>query len=196
MARTVFFSFHYQRDIFRVQQVKQHHVTKGNYTTAGYFDGSLEEKAKTDGIEVVKRLINSGLKGSSVLCVLIGNQTFARNWVYYEIFKSIEAGMGVFGIKIHRIKDLKVGADTAGSNPFDLSGYGLNNGLLCPMISYSDGWKNAPNLSPINKSAAPYLKNVDSPILNSLFKTYDWIDDDGFSNFEIWAEAAAKQAGK
>ncbi len=41
MARTVYFSFHYQRDIMRVQQVKNHYVTKENYTEAGYFDGSL-----------------------------------------------------------------------------------------------------------------------------------------------------------
>jgi hypothetical protein len=30
VARTVFFSFHYQRDIMRVQQVKNHYVTKGH----------------------------------------------------------------------------------------------------------------------------------------------------------------------
>jgi hypothetical protein len=31
MARTVYFAFHYQRDIMRAQVVKQHYVTKGNY---------------------------------------------------------------------------------------------------------------------------------------------------------------------
>src|SRR5258708_4137467 len=63
MARSVFFSFHYQRDIMRVQIVKRHYVTTGNYTAAGFFDGSLEEKAETEGDDVVKRLINDGPKG-------------------------------------------------------------------------------------------------------------------------------------
>lgn len=63
MPRSVFFSFHYQRDIMRVQVVKNHYVTKGNYTSAGFFDGSLEEKARKEGDHVVKRLIDNGLIG-------------------------------------------------------------------------------------------------------------------------------------
>src|SRR5476651_1447032 len=65
MTRSVFFSFHYQRDIMRVQQIKQHYVTKGSYTETGFFDGSLEEKAKKEGDAVVKNLIDKGLVGSS-----------------------------------------------------------------------------------------------------------------------------------
>jgi hypothetical protein len=65
-----------------------------------------------------------------------------------------------------------------------------------PMIQYKDGWKDAPYLSPITSSSATYLKNTDKPILSSLFKVYDWIDNDGYNNFEKWVEAAAKQAGR
>lgn len=202
MARSVFFSFHYQRDIMRVQVVKQHYTTKGNYTAAGYFDGSLEEKAKKDGDESVKRLINQGLQGSSVLCVLVGNETFSRKWVHYEIFKSIELGMGVFGIRIHQITDARrandpmKGKDPEGTSPFNVLGYGSKNNNLVPMVHYSDGWKNAPNLSPITHASAPYLAGKDKPILSSLFKVYDWTDNDGFNNFGSWVEAAAKQAGR
>jgi hypothetical protein len=197
MARTVFFSFHFQRDIFRVHQVKQHYVTKGSYKTAGYFDGSLEEKAKKDGDAAVKRLIDNGLIGCTVLCVLIGKETSTRHWVYYEIFKSIESGMGLFGIRIHQMKDPKLGVDAPGRSPFEFSGYGSTDGrLLQPMIKYTDGWKNAPYLQPVSRSAAPYLANTDKPVLSSLFKVYDWINDDGFNNFEKWAEAAAKEAGR
>ena len=102
-ARFVYFSFHYQRDIRRVQQVKNHWVAKGNYLAAGYFDGSLEEKAKKEGQRAVMTAINKGMIGSSVTCVLIGAQTEQREWVAYEIFRSIETGMGVFGIRIHRL---------------------------------------------------------------------------------------------
>src|SRR6266404_9414695 len=158
MARSVFFSFHYQRDIMRVQQVKQHYITKGTYTETGFFDGSLEEKAQKEGDQVVKRMIDNGLVGSSVLCVLIGKETFTRRWVHYEIFKAIEYGMGVFGIRINKLKDPKQGADPAGTSPFNCLGYGSRNGGLVPMIHYSSGWQNAPLLNPINISAASYLE--------------------------------------
>ena len=196
MPRSVFFSFHYDRDIMRVQQVKQHYVTKVTYTEAGFFDGSLEEKAKKEGDEAVKKLINNGLVGSSVLCVLIGMETYTRRWVDYEILKAVEYGMGVFGIRIHQLKDPKQGVDTAGSSPFQFLGYGTRDEKLIPMIQYQSGWKDAPYLSPISKTAAPYLKGTDKPVLSSLFSVYDWVDGDGYNNFGNWVEAAAKQAGR
>ncbi len=196
MARSVFFSFHYRRDIMRVQTVKQHHITKGNYTTAGFFDGSLEEKAQQEGDEVVRRMINDGLPGSTVLCVLIGFETFTRRWVDYEILKAVELGMGVLGIRIHQIADPQKGKDAPGFNPFEYLGYADNSGKLSPMIKYPDGWKAAPNLSPITKSTAPYLVGRINPVLNSIFSVYDWIDNNGYNNFEDWIEAAALQAGK
>ncbi len=196
MARKVFFSFHYQRDIFRVQQIKNHYVTKENYTEAGYFDGSLEEKAKKEGDEAVKKLINKGLVGSSVLCVLIGKETSTRRWVYYEILKSVELGMGVIGIKIHNLKDPKTGVDSPGASPFEYSGYVRRGGKLQPMIKYTEGWGNASYLSEINETSAPYLKGTDNPILSSIFNVYDWVKNDGYNNFGKWVETAAKQAGR
>jgi hypothetical protein len=197
MARSVFFSFHYQRDIFRVQQVKQHYITKGSYIENGFFDGSLEEKSKRDGDDAVKRMINEGLKGSSVLCVLIGAETANRRWVRYEIFKAIETGMGVFGILIHNLKDPKAGADVAGNNPFACMGYGLSaNGGLVPMTHFATGWKNAPFLGEIAASSAAYLKGEDKPMLSKLFPVYDWVQADGFNNFGKWVESAALQANR
>ena len=197
MARTVFFSFHYQRDIFRVQQVKNHHVTKGSYTMAGYFDGSLEEKAKKDGDDSVKRMINDGMKGSSVLCVLIGNETWTRRWVRYEIQKAVENGMGIFGIRIHQIKDQKTGADTAGGSPFYALGYGERGSNLQPMINWKEGgWKNAPMLGEISRKAAPYIPATGAFTLEDKFSIYDWVDGDGYNNFEAWVEKAARQAGR
>jgi len=197
VARTVFFSFHYQRDIFRVQQVKQHYVAKGNYTAAGYFDGSLEEKAKREGDQAVKGLIDRGLIGASVLCVLIGAETYSRRWVAYEILKAVELGMGVLGIRIHQLKDTRTGlADVAGTSPFELVGYGMKNGKRQPMIHYSDGWKDAPYLSPVNGDPAPYLVGKDKPVFSSLFDVHDWVNDDGYNRFDTWVEAVARQAGR
>jgi len=196
--RRVFFSVHYQRDIWRAQQVQKHWVTKDTQTAAGFFDGSLEEKAKKEGDEAVKRLINGGLDGCSVTCVLIGAETFTRRWVHYEIFKSIEEGMGVFGVQIHGLKNSEGKIDTAGTNPFACLGYGTRDtsDKMWPMVRYAEGWKDAPHNGGINESAAPYLRRKDKPMLDRLFQIYDWVDNDGYNNFANWAAAAAKQAGR
>jgi hypothetical protein len=196
MARSVFFSFHYQRDIMRVQQVKQHYVTKGSYTETGFFDGSLEEKAKKEGDAVVRNLIDKGLVGSSVLCVLIGSETYTRRWVDYEVLKAVANGMGVFGIRIHQLKDPNTGIDAAGGNPFDYLGYGTKDGKVAPMIKYASGWQAAPYQALIDPSAAPVLVGTGKPILGNILKVHDWVDNDGYNNFGKWVEAAAKQAGR
>ena len=88
MAKRVFFSFHYQDVIdFRANVVRNHWMTKPDRTSAGFFDASIWETAKKSGSIAVKRLINSGLEGTTGTCVLIGSQTYLRPWVRYEIPK-------------------------------------------------------------------------------------------------------------
>ena len=196
-TRRVFFSLHYQRDIWRAQHIKQHWVTKETRTAAGFFDGSLEEKAKKEGADEVKRLINRGLVGASVTCVLIGAETYSRRWVDYEILKSIEEGMGVFGVCIHGLKNRDGQRDKRGPNPFHYLGYGVRpDERLQPMVRYTSGWKNAPHNGVIPRSAAPYLQDRRNPVLDDIFSVYDWIEDDGFNNFNRWVAAAARQAGR
>ena len=103
MARCVFFSFHYA-DIWRVNVVRNSHVVDG-IAVAGFQDASLWEEAKKKGDAAVKRMIDQALVGTSVTCVLIGEKTSQRDYVDYEIEKSIERGNGLFGVRIHNIKD-------------------------------------------------------------------------------------------
>jgi hypothetical protein len=62
MSRRVFFSFHYQRDIFRANQVRKIWEFPGR-EPVGFWDGSLWEQTKLRGDAAIKRLIDSGLKG-------------------------------------------------------------------------------------------------------------------------------------
>src|SRR5271166_1292942 len=110
MARRVYFAFHYQDVIdFRANVVRNHWVTKEHRDAAGFFDASLWEDAKKHGSVAIKRLINSGLEGTSTTCVLIGSQTFHRPWVTYEIMKSFKRGNVILAIHINSIigKDKK-----------------------------------------------------------------------------------------
>ena len=105
MARRVFFSFHYDRDIFRVSQVRNSGVVTSKYQESGFIDHASWESLKKQGDEAIKRWINGQLDGASVTVVLIGAETYGRQWVGYEIQRSIEQGKGMLGIYINRLID-------------------------------------------------------------------------------------------
>lgn len=106
MARRVFFSFHYQNDIFRVNQIRNSHIVEGT-AAAGFHDASLWEEAKRKGDSAIKALIDEGLKNTSVTVVLIGSETANRKYVTYEIEQSIARGNGLLGIYIHQLKNIQ-----------------------------------------------------------------------------------------
>jgi len=117
--RNVYFSFHYERDIWRVNQVRNSGLLFGA-RSVGFADGSIWEEAKTKGKGALERLIDEGMEGTSVTVVLIGSQTAARPWVLHEIERSIERGNAVLGIRIHHLKDRRGKVDKAGGVPLPL----------------------------------------------------------------------------
>lgn len=123
--RNVFFSFHYQRDIWRANIVRNSGVVIGE-SAAGFRDASLWEEAKRKGDQAIKSLIDEGLKGTTVTVVLIGAETANRKYVNYEIEKSIERGNGLLGVRIHNIKDRNGNTDSLGVIPAKLSDGGYS----------------------------------------------------------------------
>jgi hypothetical protein len=120
MARKVFFSFHYERDIWRTNVVRNSGVVEGS-AAAGFYDASLWEEAEKKGDDAVKKLIDNGLIGTSVTVVLIGAETAHRKFVDYEISRSIARGNGLLGIRISGIKDQKGNTDIQGPAPSRLT---------------------------------------------------------------------------
>ena len=103
-GRRVFFSFHYNDDVWRASNARN----AGQFdarAAAGWRDASLWEEAKRRGPAAIRRLIDGGLDGTSVTAVLIGTHTAERQWVTYEIEKSIQRGNGLLGVRIHNLKD-------------------------------------------------------------------------------------------
>ncbi|WP_310571510.1 TIR domain-containing protein [Gemmatimonas sp.] len=123
MARHVFFSFHYQQDIFRVNQVRNSNVIVG-HAAAGFVDASLWERARNTSDAAVKKLINDGLVGTSVTVVLIGMHTAARRFVNYEIEQSIARGNGLVGVRIHHLFAPRQSTNLAGPVPAKLAAGG------------------------------------------------------------------------
>lgn len=106
MARRVFFSFHYNNDVYRVMTVRNSGVFRG-VEEAGFVDKADFESVKRQGNEAVHRWINKQLEGTSVTVVLIGSETLNRPFVQYEICKSLERGNGLIGVKISSIRDMR-----------------------------------------------------------------------------------------
>ena len=117
MARRVFFSFHYERDVWRAGQIRNSWVTQDR-EDAGFWDAAAWEEVKKKGKDAVEKWIDDQLKGTSVTVVLIGAETSERQYVGYEIKKSYSKGNGMLGIYIHNMKDSNSQTDTMGKNPF------------------------------------------------------------------------------
>jgi hypothetical protein len=109
--RRVFFSFHYERDNWRAEQIRELCM------------GSLfpnEKEPEQPGCEsTIAEWIGAQLKTADCTVVLIGSETSDRGWVKYEIAKSWNDGKGVLGIDVHALPDEYGQHCFAGQNPFD-----------------------------------------------------------------------------
>ena len=191
MAKRVFFSFHYQDVIdFRANVVRQHWMTKPDREEAGFFDASLWESAKRIGGVAVKRLVNDGLDGTTVTCVLVGSDTYARPWVRYELLKSFRKGNSQLSVHINSIKGRDQLTKPNGPNPLRYLGvtysHDAQTGTLWEMVNGQ--WVKYTEID----GSADFGTNVPAEYrgkgynLAQWYAEYDWIPNDGYNNFSTW----------
>lgn len=129
--RRVFFSFHYQEDIFRVNQIRNswRFGRENDRESAGFFDASLWESSQRKSEDSLKALIRNGLNNTSVTCVLAGAHTYARRWVRYEIAQSVVRGNGLFTVKLDGLVSggLLGFPSPGGPNPLDYIAIGARD---------------------------------------------------------------------
>lgn len=206
MARYTFFSFAYE-DVknFKVNIVRNSWLIGQNSDT--FIDGSIWEKEKSKGSTVIKELIETGLKRTSVTVVLIGDETTNRRWVKYEIVKSFEKGNGILAIHINRIKGKQQTICSRGLNPLDRLALQISEDgrkiWFFELINRK--WVEFSDLPEINNKKSNTLYFEDGWLSNDfgemfrfsdLFDTYCWVFDNGHKNFPSWVDKAAKQAGR
>jgi hypothetical protein len=122
MVRKVFYSFHFQRDAWRVSQVRGIGVVEENQAAK---DNDWES-IKKGGDVAIQRWIDGQLEGRSCTVLLIGPESAGRKWINYEIQKTWGDGKGIFGVYIHNLKDVAQNQAPKGVNPF--SNFTLHNG--------------------------------------------------------------------
>jgi hypothetical protein len=113
--RQIFYSFHFDNDVFRVQQIRNMGALEENKPVSA----NQWEEVKRGGDAAIKRWIDDNMKGRSCVVVLVGEETAKRKWVKYEIEKAWEDGKGVLGIYVHNIHCMVNGTCSKGPNPFE-----------------------------------------------------------------------------
>lgn len=196
-TRHVFHSFHYA-DVRRVNQIRmcdQFRTT--DPSTPRAIDRSLWESAKKTNPASLSRMIDRGLEGTSVTCVLAGYETWSREWVRYEIARSLSRGNGLLTVYINNCRCPTNGVAPRGPNPLDQ--IALGSDMRIYEWDSVIGWKLYARIPEKLTSWPKWLPQAAPGYLMQLSagaNAYDWIADEGVRNLIRWTDAAALAAGK
>jgi hypothetical protein len=157
MARKVFFSFHFDGDFWRTQQVRNMNVLEGQ----SVISSNAWEDVKRKGDAAVERWINDQMFGKSCVVVLVGAQTASRPWVHHEISKGWNDGKGVLGIRIDRLLGTDSRPSIAGPNPMG-------------KVTFENSTKTLENIAPLKIPAGFDSKSTYASIANNI---EGWIEE-------------------
>lgn len=116
MARVpVFYSFHFDNDVMRVQQIRQMGMIDGDEPVSK----NEWETVKRNGASAIEKWIDANMLYKRCVVVLIGTETHARPWVQHEIKKAWTDNRGLLGIHIHNLRCPNNGISAKGTSPFN-----------------------------------------------------------------------------
>ena len=210
--RRVFFSFRFA-DIMRVNNVRNawkitHPDSELNRS---FCDSSLWERRAIEGADSVKRLIREGVEHTSVVCVLIGSDTWSRPWVKYEIARTVIDKRGLLGIHLNNLNHHQSRAPhPLGKNPLDFMGVcKRSNGsyylyekkpVVVDTLTQTGEWQWVPYADYTQPVPLPlYLQapQVDWVMpLSAGTRVYDFVNAAGHKNIGAWVDLAARDSGR
>jgi hypothetical protein len=141
-------------------------------------------------------MIDKGLEGTTATVVVAGYETWSREWVRYEIARSLARGNGLVTVFIDGCECPNTGFNPRGPNPLSFMAVGWNN-----RIYEKNAWGEWVPYSKINEEIS-WPKWLQRPMPNHLMPldrcadARDWIQNDGRQNLVHWTHAAALAAGK
>ena len=101
MPKSVFYSFQYEPDNWRVQKV----VQMGAVTGGAAFTAQDWEKVRRQSDAAIEKWIHDQMKYTKAVIVLVGETTANSRWVDYEIRKAWDDGRPLLGVRIHRLEN-------------------------------------------------------------------------------------------
>jgi hypothetical protein len=114
MARAVFYSFHYERDSWRIQQILKMGALEGQ----PILNAQRWEEIKRRGRAAIEKWIAEQMAYKAAVVVLVGAETAKRPWVQYEIAYAWNRRRPLVGIRINGLEDATGKTDGPGGNPF------------------------------------------------------------------------------
>ena len=133
MARRVYWSFYYDDDKLRIQQVVNMGVVEGQHILTG----QRWEEVRKRGDAGIMKWIADEMTGKTCIVILVGTNTSTRPWVNYEIIKAWNDKLGVVGIRIHGLRDLATQRTSAkGTSPFN--GISVNSSPMANIVTLYD----------------------------------------------------------
>ncbi len=117
MPKSVFYSFHYDHDVHRIQLVRN----IGALDAQPILKPQEWEEVEEGGEKAIKEWIHKQMTYKKAVIVLIGKHTASRPWVQYEIDKAWADKKPLLGIRIHGLSSLGT-IDSAGRDPFEKAG--------------------------------------------------------------------------
>lgn len=143
MAQSVFYSFHYDRDVHRVQLVRNINALEGQ----PLLNAQKWEEVRRKGEQAVRDWIHAQMAYKRAVIVLIGQQTAGREWVNYEINKAWADKRPLLGVRIHGLSSMG-SVDRAGASPFNAS-----SGIPVFDPTVTDAWGNTDSKATYKKLA-------------------------------------------
>lgn len=126
----VFYSFHFDNDVMRVQQIRNMGMIDGNEPVSK----NDWETVKKKGDAAIEKWIDDNMKYKRCVVVLIGTDTYKRRWVIHEIKKAWEDGRGLLGIHIHNLNCPNNGTCSKGKNPLGQFTFNKNGAVVVPPV--------------------------------------------------------------
>lgn len=157
MTRKVFYSFHYDADNYRVQQIRNIGALDGNPAASA----NKWEEVKKGGDAAIEKWIKDNMKGRSCVIVLVGAETAGRKWINYEISHGWNEGKGVLAVRIHKLKNAAGETASFGENPLD-------------HVTFSDSGKKLSSVAKIVNPSGTNSKEVYASIKDNIA---DWIEE-------------------
>lgn len=140
--KKVFYSFHFDNDVMRVQQIRNIGVIEGNEPVKP----NEWEQLERIGEAAIKTWIDNNIGGKDCVVVLVGEDTASRKYVKYEIEQAWRKKKGLLGIYIHNINCARNGRCSKGKNPF--KEFAVNGKNLADVVKcYDPGYDAYNNIS-------------------------------------------------
>ncbi|MGC5308755.1 TIR domain-containing protein [Micromonospora zamorensis] len=127
VAKSVFYSFHYERDVKRVQLVRNINALEGQ----PLLNAQKWEEVRRLGTKAIQDWIHGQMAYKAAVIVLIGQETASRPWVVYEIEKAWYDKKPLLGVWIHGLSSMG-SIDRRGANPFDKAEVGTGIPVFDP----------------------------------------------------------------